>query len=193
MNLWKTDERSIGFLFMEDPPSSVPAILISYLLIIKFGPKIMANKKPLELESFMTIYNISQIILNGLLVIMVKNFQFDIKHLDSIFDQASKYIINKKTFFECKGIDVTDNSYWRLSYFYFCLKLLDVFDTVSRLLPSEMRCFKHNVQETSDIRLMILFVMNMCHNQSVEEFFNHLQQTSNDLLKCQLFFLSRSS
>lgn len=39
-------------------------ILISYVLMIKWGPKFMDDRRPFDLKNVMMIYNLIQVILN---------------------------------------------------------------------------------------------------------------------------------
>ena len=39
-------------------------ILISYVLMIKWGPKFMEDRRPFDLKNVMMIYNLIQVILN---------------------------------------------------------------------------------------------------------------------------------
>lgn len=72
MYFLKIDSRSTNFLFVGYSPLSVTMLLISYVLLIKIGPKLMQSRKPFELRNIMIIYNISQIILNFYVVAVVR-------------------------------------------------------------------------------------------------------------------------
>ena len=64
VNEWFLDERSANFFLIENPPIPFAMILISYVLMIKWGPKFMEDRRPFDLKNVMMIYNLIQVILN---------------------------------------------------------------------------------------------------------------------------------
>ncbi|XP_017073383.1 elongation of very long chain fatty acids protein F [Drosophila eugracilis] len=80
------------------------------LFVLKLGPKIMQNRKPFELRTVIKVYNIMQILYNGLIVVLGFNFlailraydlrciinlPFDHEHKDKERLICSLYIVNK--------------------------------------------------------------------------------------------------
>lgn len=66
-----SDPRSAKFLFMGNPPLLITIILGGYLVMIKYGPKLMGPRKPFELKSILLAYNFAQIFLNAALCVYV--------------------------------------------------------------------------------------------------------------------------
>jgi hypothetical protein len=65
------DERSANFFLIANPPIPFAIILIGYILMIKWGPKFMADRRPYDLKNVMKLYNLIQVILNTYLGIDV--------------------------------------------------------------------------------------------------------------------------
>lgn len=64
------DQRILGYPMMQAPGPTL-SLCLAYLLFVKFvGPKMMANRKPMELRLPMIIYNFAMVLLNGYMFIM---------------------------------------------------------------------------------------------------------------------------
>lgn len=50
--------------FLGHGPWRILSVVALYLLIVKYGPKIMKNRKPFDLRSFVRVYNLSNIVIN---------------------------------------------------------------------------------------------------------------------------------
>lgn len=72
------DERSAKFFLIENPPIPFAMILMGYVLMIKWGPKFMEDRRPFDLKNVMMIYNFIQVILNTYIGVDVSS---EIPHL----------------------------------------------------------------------------------------------------------------
>lgn len=50
----------------ESPPYAFATILIGYVMLIRFGPQVMKNRKPYNLQKVMIFYNAFQVFVNAL-------------------------------------------------------------------------------------------------------------------------------
>lgn len=66
------DERSENFFLIQNPPIPIALILIGYVLLIKWGPGYMKERKPFDLKYTMMFYNFLQVILNSYVSLMVR-------------------------------------------------------------------------------------------------------------------------
>ncbi|XP_054260084.1 elongation of very long chain fatty acids protein 4-like [Macrosteles quadrilineatus] len=100
------------------------SILVYLLIVVHFGPKIMASRKPYNLKTFMRVYNIIQIVYNAFVLSQV-----------FVTPGAVEYLLEHS----CR-VDDPDNikhlrhTFLYCSWHYFVLKLLDLFDTVFMVL-----------------------------------------------------------
>ncbi|XP_001650099.2 elongation of very long chain fatty acids protein 4 [Aedes aegypti] len=117
--MWKNrDLRSADFPLLSSN-WQVPAIIVVYMLtVLKFGPRFMATRKAYDLTKYIRMYNIVQIVTNGVL------FSFLVYHL--LKRPTMSYV--------CQSVDFskTTSGYEELYilYAYFVLKILDLSDTV---------------------------------------------------------------
>ncbi|CRL05707.1 CLUMA_CG018738, isoform A [Clunio marinus] len=116
----KKDKRS-DELFFGKSPIPLALVLSGYLLLIKYGPKLMESRKAFELKYILIVYNFIQVVLNTLLgvygcyhVFLMNDFDFNCQPVD--------YSTTSKGFRELE-----------LTNYYFLLKLLDLLDTVIKL------------------------------------------------------------
>jgi hypothetical protein len=107
---------------MKGAPLPVLTILALYACLCKFGPILMADRKPFDLKKIMIAYNILQITYNTLGSIYVIYF-----------------VLWKNKFnYSCQEIDYSNSErgiieMW-LVYSYFLNKVSDLLDTVSQLV-----------------------------------------------------------
>lgn len=67
------DERSEKFFLLENPPILMAMLLTSYVLLVRWGPQLMKDRKPFELKYVMMLYNLIQILINGIVSLMVSS------------------------------------------------------------------------------------------------------------------------
>lgn len=130
------DPRAAEWFLMGTPPVSITLLLVGYFILTKYGPKLMANKAPFELNFIMMVYNLFQVVVNLTLGIYVsfnllKSHYFNIK----LFLQAAYYFLLKHKFnWSCQVINYSRDEYGMMEirnvYWFFLLKVLDLFDTV---------------------------------------------------------------
>lgn len=117
--MWKNRDLRSAHLPLLSTNWQVPAIVVVYMLtVLKYGPRFMAQRKAFDLTKYIRIYNIVQIVTNGIL------FSFLVYHL--LKRPTMSYI--------CQSVDFseTTSGYEELyiMYTYFVLKILDLSDTV---------------------------------------------------------------
>eukprot|EP00057_Strongylocentrotus_purpuratus_P014199 XP_011668673.1 PREDICTED: elongation of very long chain fatty acids protein 7-like [Strongylocentrotus purpuratus] len=66
-----SDPRVKDWLFMESPLLTL-VITALYLVMIRAGPKMMENQKPMELKNSMILYNFACVLLSGYIVIEIR-------------------------------------------------------------------------------------------------------------------------
>lgn len=99
----------------------VLAIIAVYLaFVLHFGPQWMARRKPYELKTVMQLYNVIQVVANGVLFLYAVAYSV----LDPDFSLT------------CQPVDHANTSTAAMSlvyasYGYYMLKYLDLLDTVS--------------------------------------------------------------
>ncbi|XP_049536743.1 elongation of very long chain fatty acids protein AAEL008004-like [Anopheles darlingi] len=97
---------------------TVPTITVVYLFfVLNVGPKLMANRKPLEIRPLIITYNLAQVAANLV-----------------AFTLGLKYLRDYNYSFVCQPVQQIENQQsraeLRLAYAYFLLKILDLADTV---------------------------------------------------------------
>jgi hypothetical protein len=107
---------------MKSAPLPVLVILGIYACLCKFGPILMADRKPIDLKKVMIGYNILQITYNT---------------LGSIY--VAYFVLWKNKFnFSCQEVDYSNSERgiieMCLVYSYFLNKVVDLLDTVSNWL-----------------------------------------------------------
>uniref|UniRef100_A0A182QNU6 Elongation of very long chain fatty acids protein n=1 Tax=Anopheles farauti TaxID=69004 RepID=A0A182QNU6_9DIPT len=113
----KSDDR-ITHLPLLQSVWTVPLITVSYLyFVLNLGPKLMANRKPVQIRSFLIAYNLVQVAANAV-----------------AFALGMKYLRDYKYSFVCQPLRAETSAQslddTRLGYVYFLLKILDLADTV---------------------------------------------------------------
>jgi len=129
------DARSENLFLMQDPPILICLILAGYVLMIKFGPKFMESKRPFELKKILVAYNLFQVIFNLILCVY------------GTYNQTIAQTYN----FGCQPVNYSSNFQGlmelKLVYFYFLLKVLDLFDTLFIILKKNkltvLHCYHH--------------------------------------------------
>ncbi|XP_050082850.1 elongation of very long chain fatty acids protein AAEL008004-like [Anopheles aquasalis] len=111
------DERVVGLPLLQSI-WTVPAITVVYLFfVLNVGPKLMANRKPLEIRPLIIVYNLVQVAANL-----------------AAFILGLKYLRDYHVSLVCQPVQQIDNEQsrveLRLAYAYFLLKILDLADTV---------------------------------------------------------------
>lgn len=96
-NFVSPDERSKKFFLLENPPTLFAMILISYVLMVKYGPKFMKDRKPFELKAVMMTYNLVQILINGIVSLMVSAINFHFLLSSNNFKCHWKFTLNTLT------------------------------------------------------------------------------------------------
>nr|XP_019560391.2 elongation of very long chain fatty acids protein AAEL008004-like [Aedes albopictus] len=101
----------------------VPLIVGAYLLVVlRIGPRMMANRKPFELKGVIRVYNLVQVAINWILFMVI-----------------SYILLNRPDFsYQCQPVDFskTTQGYQEMfvAYAYFVLKVLDLADTLLFIL-----------------------------------------------------------
>lgn len=136
------DDRSADFFLIANPPIPFFTILAGYVLMVKYGPKFMEGRKPLDLKFVMMFYNLLQVIFNTIIAVDVtKNtFLWHVtkwlkKIIKSLLFKAAYNILIKGSFnYECEPCEYSNTPrglyFLKMTYYYFLLKILDLFDTV---------------------------------------------------------------
>jgi len=108
-------DRYIDNLFLMDNPTYILLITGFYLaFVLKLGPNMMKNRKPMDLKRPMQLYNLFQIVANGFMLQQLISST-------NIFDVYTK-CPEKNNF--------TDKYIQFLSWLYFVTKISDLLDTV---------------------------------------------------------------
>lgn len=134
------DPRSKDFFLMENPPISITIILVGYVLMIKYLPKVMESRKPFELKGILMVYNIFQVVSNLMLGVYVR-LRLQIKRTlqlqqpKNTFQGIYHQFFAQRYNFACQPVNYSSNhqgmTELKLGYFYLLLKILDLLDTVS--------------------------------------------------------------
>uniref|UniRef100_A0A182PT22 Elongation of very long chain fatty acids protein n=1 Tax=Anopheles epiroticus TaxID=199890 RepID=A0A182PT22_9DIPT len=113
----KTDERVLDLPLLRSV-WTVPLISGAYLyFVLNVGPKLMANRKPIEMRRFLCVYNLFQVVAN------VWTFAMGLKYLHRYpYSHVCQPVQNDA------GAQSTHEL--RIAYAYFLLKILDLADTV---------------------------------------------------------------
>ncbi|XP_053680964.1 elongation of very long chain fatty acids protein AAEL008004-like [Anopheles nili] len=113
----KTDARIVDLPLLQSF-WTVPLITAAYLYFVQsLGPRLMANRKPIQMRGFLIIYNLVQVVANA-----------------TAFSMGIRYLFSYSHSFVCQPLQLDTNpqamTILRLGYFYFLLKILDLADTV---------------------------------------------------------------
>lgn len=135
----KGEPFSSNLPLIRSHPWPIVSILAVYLLfVVKIGPAFMKNRQPYQLKSLIASYNIFHIICNGICGI-------------------TAFLLTRGTY-DCWTCKQTGNPNSKsdmlllyLTYYYFCAKFLDLFDTVFFILRKKnsqvtfLHVFHHTV------------------------------------------------
>jgi elongation of very long chain fatty acids protein 4 len=137
-----SDRRQDDLFLIRNSMSCLPSIIGAYIVIVKFGPKLMENRKPFDLKNVMMIYNLIQVIANTAIGVYVSGNRYSsasiriIKILccDIISKGIYHGILKRKMKLICAPVDYSDTRDAiidaRLCYYYTLLKISDLLDTV---------------------------------------------------------------
>lgn len=117
----KADPHMDQFLLMRSPIPTV-VLCLSYVYFVKsLGPRLMANRKAMELNRLMIAYNIVTVIWNALFVFAggAYYFVYGGSFKCDTFDQHDSTIVNFNK---------------RFAYYYYVLKLMEFSDTIFAVL-----------------------------------------------------------
>lgn len=65
-DFWERRDRRMDGWPLMDSPLPTMAICATYVLIVKVvGPKLMENRKPMEIRGFLIVYNFLQVLLSA--------------------------------------------------------------------------------------------------------------------------------
>ncbi|CRL05708.1 CLUMA_CG018739, isoform A [Clunio marinus] len=131
------DPRSDELFIIRGSPLGIVLVLSAYCALCKFGPMLMANKKPIHLHYTMIIYNFLQVGLNLYLGVTLFYVLF-LKHKFNFRCQEVDYSFSERGITEYQG-----------TYAYFLLKIFDFCDTVFIILKKKssqlsfLHCYHH--------------------------------------------------
>ena len=74
-DFWERRDRRMDNWPLMDSPLPTMLLCGSYVLIVKvIGPKIMENRKPLDIKGFLIFYNLFQVVLSTYIFVEVRVF-----------------------------------------------------------------------------------------------------------------------
>jgi hypothetical protein len=144
----KTQVNIHDYPLMQSPVHPVAIVALYVLFVFRLGPKLMKNRQPSDLRKILMVYNITQILLNFIVFIMVS---FEIAVVDAVSVVCFKVAKVIPNFDLCcspanRTNTSLDISVRRIHYYYALLKFLDLLDTVgqSRFIKIiyELCCFR---------------------------------------------------
>ncbi|XP_076075654.1 very long chain fatty acid elongase 7-like [Mytilus galloprovincialis] len=116
----KGDPRVNDWLLMETP-IPVVIIFVSYLLMVKFGPKLMEHRKPLQLHNVLIAYNLFMVLLSAYMF-----YEFLMSAV------LAGYSIR------CQPVDYSNNPIAirmaKVCWLYFFSKIIEILDTIFFIL-----------------------------------------------------------
>ncbi|XP_050520255.1 elongation of very long chain fatty acids protein AAEL008004-like isoform X2 [Daktulosphaira vitifoliae] len=107
-------------MFMRSPIPVFSIVIIYLIFILKFGPKIMENRNPINLKYPMLLYNIIQVAFNAYMVSLFFTTPGAINHHFNYLCHPLPRSSNKNLLLELN----------KASWFFFVSKLMDLTDTV---------------------------------------------------------------
>ncbi|XP_065363311.1 uncharacterized protein LOC135956688 [Calliphora vicina] len=147
---FETDKRLNSYPFLGKPWPMLAVVGLYLLIVLKWGPKFMANRNPYKVDGLMKLYNVLQIVINSL-----------------IFFEALKYSYWRDDFkMICEKYDPHDTrpvtmKLVRPALLYYISKYLDIFDTIFFLVRKKFNqiTFLHVYHHS----LMIMAVYIYCN------------------------------
>ncbi|VDI18413.1 fatty acid elongase 3 [Mytilus galloprovincialis] len=116
----KGDPRVNDWLLMETP-IPVVIIFVSYLLMVKFGPKLMEHRKPLQFHNVLIAYNLFMVLLSAYMF-----YEFLMSAV------LAGYSIR------CQPVDYSNNPIAirmaKVCWLYFFSKIIEILDTIFFIL-----------------------------------------------------------
>ncbi|XP_055305050.1 elongation of very long chain fatty acids protein 7-like isoform X2 [Sitodiplosis mosellana] len=107
----------------------ITIVTLYLLFVLKWGPKFMEKRKPFNIERILLFYNVFQVLCNFSIVFYVTYEIFALK--------------SYKLDFFCEELDFTDSFVGtrsaQMSYCYYLIKLMDLFDTIFFVLRKRTR------------------------------------------------------
>ncbi|XKL64404.1 hypothetical protein PGB90_004490 [Kerria lacca] len=108
-------------------PWPIIVIIVSYIIFVtKFGPSLMKNRKPMNINGIMLVYNLYQCVSNGYMFMQI----FVVKG-------ALKFSIDHA----CHPLERNRNPYWHVvahsTHLFILSKIMDLFDTVFFILKKK--------------------------------------------------------
>lgn len=145
-------------MFLLSNPFKPVTLLAFYLyFVLKFGPKLMENRKPMKLDNIIQCYNLLQVAVCSCLVL---------KGYYHSFGQGYSLI--------CEPVDYTTTNHHaveltKLAHYYFLSKVVDLFDTVFFVLKKKQThvTFLHVYHHAGMVMLGYLGVKYFPGGQSV--------------------------
>ncbi|CAH0554795.1 unnamed protein product [Brassicogethes aeneus] len=143
------DPRTEHLPLMSSPFPTIILLVLYYKFIYDWGPKFMEKREPYDLKNILIVFNLSQVIANGYLVLVVG---------------IPLYL---KMNWVCQPIDWSRSpqGYYELhlTYVYYLLKVLDLLDTVFFVLKKNYRQVSflhvyHHIGMTSMVWVAVKFI-----------------------------------
>lgn len=122
------DPRTKNWFLLNDNPIYIILILLGYYLIVWIGPKLMRNRKPFELQTFMVIYNSLLVVLSAYMVVEIIYSSYLIGYFSTGNPLCAKYKYSEA---------YKDPKEMRLAnvlYIYFISKIFEFMDTFLMIL-----------------------------------------------------------
>ncbi|CAH1401415.1 unnamed protein product [Nezara viridula] len=102
-------------------------VVISYLLIVRYGPKLMSGRRPYSLKGIIMVYNLVQVAINGYIVYLTCT-RWGIRIL-GVWKHICEPIGGTAGYSESDEL-----VFVKIIYIYYLTKLLDLLDTVFFIL-----------------------------------------------------------
>ncbi|XP_023937836.2 elongation of very long chain fatty acids protein 7-like [Bicyclus anynana] len=113
------DPRTKSWPLVAKPYQGLTILFLYLMFVLKWGPKLMKNRKPFNLDKVMIIYNGVQVICCAYIVVTA---------ITKVWDWGQKYT------WVCEPVDYSESDYamlvTRTVYLYYLLKIADLADTI---------------------------------------------------------------
>nr|AGW22128.1 elongase of very long-chain fatty acids-like protein [Mimachlamys nobilis] len=120
------DPRTRHWLLLDDNPLHVWIITALYIAFATIGPKVMQNRKPFNLQTFMVVYNFGLVFMSLYMMIEIIASAYDIGYFN---EDPWCCTYNQNTPKNPKELRIAKVFWW-----YFFSKLLEFMDTVLMVL-----------------------------------------------------------